>query len=165
MSLGVRAEREWLTRTGDWLTAESYQLPAVSQDKGLDLGDVACLRALGAVDDLELHCLAFLERSETVALNGRVVHEDVTTSVALDEPVALGVVEPFDLACDTHRSIPTCCDARERVIKPAPDPVVDVPEQKKRPLCAAFPFRRQARPASAEIILDFRVYAKSSLAE
>src|SRR6266852_7303141 len=99
------ADEDWRLATGDWLTAESSQLPAVSQDKGLDLGDVACLRALGAVDDLELHCLAFLERSESVALNGRVVHEDVTASVALDEPVALGVVEPLDLACDTHRSI------------------------------------------------------------
>ena len=32
------------------------------------------------------------------------MHEDVTAAVALDEPVTLGVVEPLDLACDTHRS-------------------------------------------------------------
>ena len=70
----------------------------------LDLGDVAGLRALGTVNDLELHGLAFLERAETVALNGRVVDEDVTASVSFDEPVSLGVVEPLDLTCDAHRS-------------------------------------------------------------
>src|SRR5438445_115115 len=43
-------------------------------------------------------------RAEHVALNGGVVHEDVAASVALDESVALGVVQPLDLACDTHRS-------------------------------------------------------------
>src|SRR5580765_260879 len=80
----------------------------------LDLGDVAGLRALGAVDDLELHCLALFERTEAVALNGGVVHEDVTASVALDEPVALGVVEPLDLACDAHRSLPCLLDACTR---------------------------------------------------
>ncbi len=80
----------------------------------LDFGDVAGLRALGAVNDLELHRLALFERTEAVALNGRVVDEDVTASVAFDEPVTLGVVEPLDLACDAHRSLPTCCDAASR---------------------------------------------------
>jgi len=36
------------------------ELPAVSRE-GLDLGDVAGLRALGTVNDLELHCLTFFE--------------------------------------------------------------------------------------------------------
>src|SRR5437764_11904307 len=72
--------------------------------QGLDFGDVAGLRALGAVNDLELHRLTLLERSEAVALNGRVVHEDIAASVALDESVSLRVVEPLDLACDAHRS-------------------------------------------------------------
>src|SRR5215831_16169783 len=78
---------------------------------GSDLGNVAGLRALGAVNNLELHCLALLERAEAVALDGRVVHEDVAASVTLDETITLGVVEPLDLACDAHRSLPTCCDA------------------------------------------------------
>ena len=89
---------------------------------------VAGLRTLRTVDNLELHCLAFLERTEPIALNGRVVHEDITASVALDESVALGVVEPLDLACDTHRSI-SCLLGREvaslnkkkgRVVRPFP---------------------------------------------
>src|SRR5258706_7489218 len=94
----------------------------------LDLGDVAGLRALGAVDDFEFDRLAFLERAEAVALNGGVVHEDVAASVTLDEPVAFGVVEPLDLACDTHRSV-SCLLGREiaslnkkkgRVVRPFP---------------------------------------------
>src|SRR4051812_35776960 len=87
----------------------------------LDFCDVAGLRALGAVNDLELNCLAFFKRAEAVALNRRVVHKDVAASVAFDKPVALGVVEPLDLACDAHRSIPACCDAApSRVCKPTP---------------------------------------------
>src|SRR5439155_13720875 len=79
-------------------------LMPVCHDVGLDLGDVAGLRALGTVNDFELHCLAFFERTEAVALNRRVVHEDVAASVSLDESITLGVVEPLDLACDAHRS-------------------------------------------------------------
>src|SRR5882672_10658630 len=82
----------------------SHVPSAISHYKGLDLRDVAGLRAFRTVNDLELYRLAFLERTEPVALNGRVVHEDVTASVALDEPVTLGVVEPLDLACNAHRS-------------------------------------------------------------
>src|SRR6266852_1250882 len=121
----------------------------------LDLRHVAGLRALRTVDDLELHCLAFLERTEAVALNGRVVHEDVAASVALDEPVTLGVVEPLDLACDTHRSLPACCDARSRVVEQ------NKGLKKKGRIGAAFPLRRQDRPASQWMILNFSLYAKS----
>src|SRR5258706_10149987 len=120
----------------------------------LDLGDVAGLRALGAVDDFEFDRLAFLERAEAVALNGGVVHEDVAASVALDEPVTFGVVEPLDLACDTHRSLPACCDARERRFTEKREP------KKKSRMLRPFPLRRQARPASNQIILDFFKYAK-----
>src|SRR5262245_63472846 len=79
--------------------------------KSSALGDVAGLRALGAVNDLELDGLALLERSEAVALDRRVVDEHVAPTVSLDEPITLSVVEPLDLACDAHRSLPACCDA------------------------------------------------------
>src|SRR6185436_19725699 len=69
-----------------------------------DLGDVARLRALGAVDDLEFDRLAFLERTESVTLDRGVMDEDIAASVALDKSVSLGVIEPLDLACDAHRS-------------------------------------------------------------
>ena len=67
------------------VTSEAPVSQGLTGASPLDLGDVAGLRAFGAVDDLELDRLAFLERAEAVALNGGVVHEDVTASVALDE--------------------------------------------------------------------------------
>src|SRR5436190_18910115 len=107
--------------------------------EGLDLGDVAGLRALGTVNDLELHRLALLERAEAVALNGRVVHEDVAASVALDEPVAFGVVEPLDLACDTHRSSSLLAVTRESVGENSKGP--------KKKAAGVRPFPYGARPA------------------
>src|SRR5580765_2133046 len=112
----------------------------------LALGDVPRLRPFRTIDDLELDRHTLLERPEPVALNGRVVHEDVTASVALDEPVTLGVVEPLDLTCDTHRSS-SCLLRRRRNCRVVETPRQPLPRQKKRPRCAAFPFRRQARPA------------------
>src|SRR5215211_8087727 len=125
----------------------SHQPLAISHVGYSDFGDVAGLRALRTVNDLELHCLAFFERAEAVALNGRVVHEDIAASVTLDEPIPLGVVEPLDLACNTHRSVPACCDAL-RCSAPRARRWTKIRDQKKRPRCAAFPLRRQARPAS-----------------
>ena len=77
--------------------------------------DVAGLRALGTIDDLELDRLSFLERPESGSLDRREVHEDVAAAVALNESVALGVVEPLDLACDTHRSFPALLMAAPRL--------------------------------------------------
>src|SRR4029453_1315298 len=67
---------------------------------------VAGLRALRTVNDLELHCLALLQRPEAVALDCREVDEHIAAAVAFDESVTLGVIEPLDLACDTHRTFP-----------------------------------------------------------
>src|SRR5207237_3052589 len=106
-------------------------LPSASALGQLDLGDVAGLRAFRTVNDLELDRHALFERPEAVALDRRVVDEDIAASVALDESVTLGVVEPLDFACDAHRSVPACFDAmNRRVVEPAP---ATVPEQKKRP--------------------------------
>src|SRR5262245_37652701 len=70
----------------------------------LGLGDVPRLRALGTIDDLELDRLTLFQGPETVSIDRGIMDEDVASSLALNEPVALGVVEPLDLACDTHRS-------------------------------------------------------------
>src|SRR3977135_4392348 len=93
----------------------------------LDLVDVAGLRAPWTVHHLEL---------------------DGPASVALDESVTLGVVEPLDLACDAHRSCSYVL-GRQRAAASLNQLRQPLPKQKKRPRCAAFPFRRQARPASA----------------
>src|SRR5688572_32911636 len=68
----------------------------------LGSGNVSGLRALRAVDDLELNRLALFKGAEAVARDGGVVHEHVAPTLTFDEPIALGVVEPLDLACNTH---------------------------------------------------------------
>src|SRR5947207_10353022 len=97
----------------------------------LDLVDVAGLRALWTVNDFELDRLAFLERAEAVALDSRVVDEHVTASVALDESVTLGVVEPLDLACDAHRSCSYVL-GRQRAAASLNQPRQPLPEAKKK---------------------------------
>src|SRR6187401_2828938 len=70
----------------------------------LGLGDVPCLRTFRAVYDLEFDRLTLFQGPEAVATDRGVVHEHVAATLALNEPIPLGVVEPLDLACDAHRS-------------------------------------------------------------
>src|SRR5687767_5916751 len=70
----------------------------------LGFGDVPRLRTLGAIDDLEFDRLTLFQGPEAVATDRGVVHEHVAATLTLNEPVALGVVEPLDLACNAHRS-------------------------------------------------------------
>jgi hypothetical protein len=57
--------------------------------------NVLSLPALGSLDDVELNALTFLERTEAVALDGGVMHEDVVAIFAADKSEALGIVKPF----------------------------------------------------------------------
>src|SRR5687768_1670697 len=77
---------------------------------GLGLSDVTGLWSLGSVNDFELDGLPLFQGPEAGALNRGVVHEDVAAALAFDEPITLSVVEPLDLACDTHlySSLLTC---------------------------------------------------------
>jgi hypothetical protein len=72
--------------------------------KWLGFGDVPRLRNLGAVDDFELDRLTLFKGPEAVATDRGIVHKYVAATLPFNETVALGVVEPLDLACDTHRS-------------------------------------------------------------
>ena len=55
------------------------------------------LRALVAVDNLELDALALIEGAETVHVNARVVNEHVSAAtINLDEAETLFGVEPFN---------------------------------------------------------------------
>src|SRR3954449_6885604 len=84
---------------------EGPRWPRPAPIRGLArFGDVAGLRAFRAVNDLELDRLAFFKRPEPVALDCREVNEHVAPAVAFNESVTLGVVEPLDLTCDTHRA-------------------------------------------------------------
>jgi hypothetical protein len=80
---------------------------APASDRGLaDFGHISGLLAFGTIDDLELDRLALFQRPEAIALDRREVNEDVSAAVTFDETIAFGVVEPLDLACDTHLSFP-----------------------------------------------------------
>ena len=72
------------------------------------LGDVPGLGSLRTVDNLEFDLLAFLEGPEAGTLNRGEVHEDVVASFALDEAITFSVVEPLDLARNTHRTCLPC---------------------------------------------------------
>src|SRR5262249_41813985 len=63
-----------------------------------DRAHVLCFGALSTVADLELDALAFLERLVAVALDCRVVDEDVVALVARDEAVPLLAVEELHSA-------------------------------------------------------------------
>jgi len=69
------------------------------------------LRAFLAFDNVELDFIAFFERFVSVQLNRRVVDEYIRSVVTSDESVALGVVEPLDLAFVlSHWSCLSCED-------------------------------------------------------
>jgi hypothetical protein len=66
--------------------------------------DCIRLRAFLALDDVELHIIAFFQSLVAIQLDCRVVNENIWPVVASDESVALGVVEPFHFAFElSHR--------------------------------------------------------------
>ncbi|HMG01613.1 MAG TPA: hypothetical protein VK596_00685 [Edaphobacter sp.] len=58
--------------------------------------NVLCLPALRAFDNVELDGLAFLERTETIALNRREVNENVFSVVTAQKTKTLCIVEPLN---------------------------------------------------------------------
>jgi hypothetical protein len=83
------------------------KMPAVLANHGhpnryLDSLNVLSLPALGALGDVELHGLAFLQAAEAARLNRGEMHEDVFAILAADEAVALGVVKPLYCSCFCH---------------------------------------------------------------
>jgi hypothetical protein len=76
-------------------------------DSGSDGADVLGFLTLPARADIELDALAVLERLVPVALDLRVVDEDVLALVTGDEPVTLLGVEELHSAC-SHASFLLC---------------------------------------------------------
>ena len=70
----------------------------------LGLADVSSLLPLGAFDDFKFDSLTLFEGPKTRTTDGRIVDEYVASAFTLNKAVALGVVEPLDLACNGHRS-------------------------------------------------------------
>ena len=57
--------------------------------------DVFCLEALGALDHVKLHRLAFLKAAESIRLDGREMHENIIAGPTAKKTIAFGVVKPF----------------------------------------------------------------------
>ena len=112
---------------------------------------VTGLLALRAIDDLELDRLAFFERPEVISLDRREVHEYVRPTFAFNEPVTLRVVEPLDLACDTHRAFPALrCAAHGAASDPSPATARGSGrEHKKRPRVRGLGLRQLAPQPAA----------------
>jgi hypothetical protein len=77
------------------------------------------LKTLGALHDLKLHGLAFLKAAEAVALNRRVMNEDIGAGLAADEAEALRIVKPlhcslFHCACPCAAKIG--CSAKRNLV-------------------------------------------------
>ena len=56
---------------------------------------VLCLKALGAVGDVKLHRLAFLQTLESIRLDSGEMHENISAVAATDETISFCVIEPF----------------------------------------------------------------------
>jgi hypothetical protein len=57
--------------------------------------DVLSLPALGAFHDVEAYRLAFLEAAESIALDCRVMNENILTALTADKTESLCIVEPL----------------------------------------------------------------------
>jgi hypothetical protein len=57
--------------------------------------DVFCLEALGPLDHVKLHRLAFLKATESIRLDGREMHENIIAGLTAKKAIALGVVKPL----------------------------------------------------------------------
>src|SRR5450755_2601071 len=68
----------------------------------LDARDVSGLQPLGAFSQLELHGFALIQASVPALLNSRKMYKNVLAGRALNEPVALGPVEPLHCAFFFH---------------------------------------------------------------
>jgi hypothetical protein len=62
----------------------------------LEADDSLCLQALGTLLDFEFHGLALIQALVPVRLDCGEVNEYVFTRLSLDEPIALGCIEPLD---------------------------------------------------------------------
>jgi hypothetical protein len=64
---------------------------------------VGRLETLGAFQQIELHCLAFVECAVTILLDRGEMHEDVFARGALDESITLGPVKPLHCTLLSHK--------------------------------------------------------------
>ena len=91
---GLGAVATTRRRSGARLTPHRPSLQAGASRSD---GDHAlCRRTFLPLDHQEFHLLSLCQGLEALALDGGVVHEDIITSLALNETEAFGIVEPLD---------------------------------------------------------------------
>jgi hypothetical protein len=76
-------------------TGKISQTISTRQSIRLDSPDVLGLQAFGPFYDIELDRLAFLKRTKSLALDGRMMHEHVFAVSAAKEAESLCIVKPF----------------------------------------------------------------------
>jgi len=64
--------------------------------------DVCRLKAFGALEQIELHGLTFIQGAVAVLLDRGEVHEHIFSRGALDEPISLRPVEPLHCSFLSH---------------------------------------------------------------
>jgi hypothetical protein len=62
---------------------------------GLESANFFGLPALLALGYFEFHALTFRQAAETIRLNGRVMHKNILSALALNKTKAFGVVKPL----------------------------------------------------------------------
>jgi hypothetical protein len=73
--------------------------------QGLQLYDVGCLESLVTFNDIKTHQLAFYQGLEPISGNLRVVCKNVGPVIACNEPITLGLIEPF-YSSTRHSDLP-----------------------------------------------------------
>src|ERR1700719_1160445 len=74
--------------------------------------DIPRLESLRAFQQIELYGLAFIQRTITVLLDGRKMHEDIFAGGALDESISLRSVEPLHSTLLSHKKTPFALSLR-----------------------------------------------------
>ena len=78
---------------------ESRARYRLGKRRSLDRGNVLRLPALGALGDVELHLLAFLQALKAASLNRGEMHENVFAIFTADETIAFGALNHFTVPC------------------------------------------------------------------
>src|SRR4051812_6501381 len=72
---------------------------------GLASRHVRGLKTFRALQQIELHRLAFIQRPVALLLDGGEMHEHVLSRRSLDEPITLRAVEPLHCALLSHEQL------------------------------------------------------------
>jgi len=72
---------------------------------GSEFHHILGLWPFGSLGDIKLDALSFFERTEATPLDDRIMDEDISSIILLDESIAFLIAEPFYCAL-RHRAAP-----------------------------------------------------------